>query len=75
MHRSGDVESSSPSSHKNKRRASQGDDPISMTTATKETSNVYEPVDFNTDHEMSSVMASKIPEISNAVVTANDKVL
>ena len=69
------MESSSSSPQKNKRRSSQGDDPISMTTAIKETSNVYEPVSFNIDHGMSSAMAIEMPETSNAAVIANDKVL
>ena len=46
-----------------------------MTTAIKETSNVYEPVSFNIDHGMSSAMAIEMPETSNAAVIANDKVL
>jgi len=75
MHRSSEVESSLSSPHKNKHTASLGDEPISMTTATKETSNVYEPVSFNTDHGTSNGMAIEMPETSNAAVTANDKVL
>ena len=70
--------------HKNKSRASQGDhhgQPTSMTadldsscTVTKEGSNEYELVGFNTDNGM-NIIASKKPDMFSANVTTNDKVL
>jgi len=60
---------------------SQDELPISITpeldstiTATFESSNVYEPVVYNTDKEMSSAEASKKTVTTSAIVTNNDKV-
>ena len=60
---------------------SQDELPISITseldssiTSTFESSNVYEPVVYNTDQGMSSTEASKKTETTSAAVTNNDKV-
>ena len=88
MHRNGNLESSSSTSRKDKvirRSMPQFDNheqPISVTpdldssfAATVESSNVYEPVSYNTENGMSNTETSKTPETSSATVATNDKVL
>ncbi|XP_065905172.1 tyrosine-protein kinase Fer-like isoform X2 [Dysidea avara] len=88
IHRNGNVESSSSTSRKDKvirRSMPQFDNhelPIPVTpdldssfVTTAESSNVYEPVSYNTENGMSNTETSKTPETSSATVATNDKIL